>query len=377
MYRERESLRPRERVEIALNHQEPNRCPLQISFTPEFGRRLSSAMGFTLGFDSPAIRSDYSLERAVGCDLLLTYLGWAQAHNYQDQEPSPGSFYTDEWGVEWQAGEYKTRYGSGRYFRIVKHPLATENTEEALAFYVPPDPLYPGLYAPVERVIKQFKEEYFIVAGLAATIFETAWALRGFEQVLKDMVINPDLAERLFEIPFQYHWEAACRLVELGVDMILLADDVAGERQMLISPSMWRRFLKPRLAALIKKCKQLNSRLRIAYHSDGHVLPIIPDLIEIGVDVLNPVEPSCLDLERLKREYGDNLSFWGTVDHRITLTWKTPEEVEAEVVERLKTVGKGGGLIISPTHPVRVDTPLENFWAFVNAVHRHRYGNAG
>ena len=116
-----------------------------------------------------------------------------------------------------------------------------------------------------------------------------------------DMAVDPDLADTILEIPFRYHLTAAKTLARLGVDMIWTGDDVGAQSAMMISPAMWRRFLKPRMETFFAELKRINPRLRIAYHSDGMIGPIIPELIEIGVDVLNPVQPTCLNPERLKR----------------------------------------------------------------------------
>jgi uroporphyrinogen-III decarboxylase len=118
----------------------------------------------------------------------------------------------------------------------------------------------------------------------------------------------------------------------------------------------------------ISSLKQINPDVKIAFHSDGYIYPIIADLIEIGVDVLNPVQPASMDPALLKKQFGYKLCFWGTIDEQHTLPFGTPRDVSAEVMERLRTVGKNGGLIIGPTHHVQLDTPMENFWAMVNTI---------
>jgi uroporphyrinogen-III decarboxylase len=127
------------------------------------------------------------------------------------------------------------------------------------------------------------------------------------------------------------------------------------------------------LAHFIATLKQINPRVRVAYHSDGTIYPIIPELIEIGVDVLNPVQPTCMDPARLKAEYGDKLCFWGSIDEQHTLPFGKPSDVREEVITRLKTLGKDGGLILGPTHNVQLDTPMENFWAMVDTITQTSY----
>jgi uroporphyrinogen decarboxylase len=291
--------------------------------------------------------------------MLLTSVGWANSY-YQ----APND-YTDEWGVGWQSTSYTTPFGVGRYTEIAGHPLADE---QAIQSYRPPDPSRPELYAEAERVMRDYQGEYWIVGVTVTTIFETAWALRGYERLLTDFALNPEIAETILEIPYRYHLYAAKKLVQMGVDMIWLGDDIGAQNRMLISPAMWRRFLKPRLANFIAEIKGLNPALKVAYHSDGEISPVIPDLIEIGLDVLNPVQPASMDPAKLKAQYGERLCFWGTIDEQHTLPFGTPEQVRAEVVERIRTVGVDGGLILGPTHHVQLDTPLENFWAMVEGI---------
>jgi uroporphyrinogen-III decarboxylase len=217
-------------------------------------------------------------------------------------------------------------------------------------------------------MIREFKDEYWIVGATVTTIFEAAWALRGLQQMLVDFLENPDLTDHILDIPFRYHLTAARKLVEMGVDMIWTGDDVGAQTAMLISPKTWRRFLKPRMAEFVAGLKSINPHVKVAYHSDGNILPIIPELIEIGVDVLNPIQPACMDPAEVKKQFGDKLCFWGSIDEQYTLPRGTPEQVKAEVITRLKTIGANGGLIVAPSHHVQLDTPLENFWAMVNTI---------
>lgn len=356
-----------ERVRAALDHRIPDRCPMQISFTPEFANHLRQELhqaGETV-HNPHGGGNTYALERAIDEDLLLTSVGWANSYYANEQYSGGAAFYTDEWGVGWKNIEYQTRFGTGFYTEMVRHPLAAD---DAVASYRPPDPNRPELYVEAKRLIRDYKNEYWIVGLTVCTIFETAWALRGYEKLLMDFVLNPELAEQILDIPFRYHLAAALKLADLGVDMIWLGDDVGAQTSMLMSPAIWRRFLKPRLAQFIRTLKSLHPQLKIAYHSDGCIYSIIPDLIEIGVDVLNPIQPKSMDPERLAKEYGRTLCFWGSIDEQHTLPFGTAEDVRREVLTRLRTLGRQGGLIIGPTHHVQLDTPMENFWAMVKTI---------
>ncbi len=355
-------MKPRERVEAALSHRRPDRCPFFVSFTPEFAERLKKDLNL---IDSPESHNPhgrgnlYQLETALGQDLLVTSIGWANSY-YQE----PGD-YTDEWGIGWRSVQYQTAYGEGRYTEVVDHPLADD---EAVESYQSPDPERPELYLEARKTLDKFQDDYYICGGVVTTIFETAWALRGLDRLLLDLLEKPELTEKILDIPFKYHLTVARKLAKMGVDMIWLGDDVGMQNSMLISPSTWRKFLKPRMARLIREIKEINPDLKVAYHSDGDIYPIIPDLIEIGLDVLNPVQPKSLDPEELNREFGDQLCFWGTIDEQQTLPFGSPDDVRDEVRKRLKTIGKDGGLIIGPTHHLQLDTPLENFWAMIDTI---------
>ncbi len=359
-------MKPRDRVATALSHEEPDRCPMQISFTPEFANRLRrdiEIQGHQV-HNPHGGGNTYELERALGEDMLLTSVGWANSYYMDDKA------YVDEWGVGWDLQPYKTPFGTGHYTEMVEHPLAND---AAISSYKPPDPSRPELYIDAAQAITDFKDEYWIVGVTVTTILETAWALRGLEQMLLDLALDPDLADHLLDIPYHYHLAAAKKLVTLGVDMIWTGDDVGAQHELMISANMWRRYLKPRMAAFISELKEINPDLKVAYHSDGNIRRIIPELIEIGVDVLNPIQPASMDAAQIKNDFGDRLCFWGTIDEQHTLPFGSEEEVEAEVLLRLETIGKGGGLILAPTHHVQLDTPLENFWRMVNTITRTPY----
>jgi uroporphyrinogen decarboxylase len=214
--------------------------------------------------------------------MLLTSVGWANSYYANETYNSGKDSYTDEWGIGWRNSRYSTRFGDGFYTEIVGHPLADD---AAIAGYKAPDPERSGLYAESEWVLRTFRDEYWIVGVTVTTIFETAWALRGYERILMDFVSDPDRADAILDIPFRYHLRAAERLVRKAVDMIWI-----GRREHLLrclSPDTWRRFLKPRMAAFISTIKR-STRSSIIFRRVH--LSIIP-FDRVGVDILNPVQP--------------------------------------------------------------------------------------
>lgn len=353
---------PRQRVAAALAHVEPDRCPFQATFTPGYAARLRSDLGLELGgpHNPYGAGNSHRLEIALGQDILLSSVGFANSWY-----PAQREDFVDEWGVGWRVVPCRFPDGTEYYADLREHPLADET---AVARYRPPNPGRDELYEHAGRTIREFGGEYWIAGTVVMTIFETAWALRGYEQLLMDFVAAPDLAEEILEIALGYHRAAAERLTRMGVDMIWLGDDIGHQSGLVMSPRHWRRYLKPRMAGLISLLKTINPGLVVAYHTDGCVYDVIRDLIEIGVDVLNGVQPSCMDPVTLKRHFGEELSFWGSMDEQETMSFGTPADVRREARERIDTLGAGGGLILGPTHHVALDTPPENFWALTNTV---------
>ncbi|MHC4593102.1 MAG: uroporphyrinogen decarboxylase/cobalamine-independent methonine synthase family protein, partial [Planctomycetota bacterium] len=227
-------MKHRERVLRALSHEDPDRCPFNVAFTPEFAARLTEEVqtGPGVDYNPHGAGNTFELADVVDTDFRLTSVGWSNSYYAQ-----PGS-YTDEWGVQWRSVEYETPYGTGRYTEISERPLADDSAVEA---YAPPDPGRPELYEHGAGMVRDLKDEYWIVGGVACTVFETAWALRGMDRLLMDFVVDPDLADAILDIPYNYHLAAARRLVEIGVDMVWLGDDVGTQSGMLMSPDHWRR----------------------------------------------------------------------------------------------------------------------------------------
>ena len=346
----------RERVLTALNHAEPDRVPVDLWFTSEIEAQLSRLHDGLTGAD---------LRIALGHDLVMTASPNIGA-SYE--RAGSGEEYTCEWGVRWR---WVTNAQGGRYTEAVAHPLAGATD---LSDYRMPDPLGP-VYQPIYREAREYVARYgrthAVFGSLYQTIFETAWLLRGMENLLQDMLVNRDFAATLFEQITDYALAAGTEMVAQGVDVLWLGDDFGTQHTMLIAPSLWRHYFKERYARLIAAFKARNPALKIAYHSDGNIEPIIPDLIEIGLDVLNPVQPLSMDPAEMKRKFGNRLSFWGTVDVQRVFPLGSPAEVADEVRRRLNTVAPGGGFILCSAHRVQAGTPLDNILTYYRTAQAH------
>jgi uroporphyrinogen decarboxylase len=253
-------------------------------------------------------------------------------------------------------------------------PLSGVQTLGEMAEFAPPSLVdvtqHPSLTAQVET----WHREGLAVAGasphLGGDLFETAYRLRGFENFLIDLVERKELAHYLLDQLTAMLTQSALLLAQAGVDILMLDDDVAATSGLIVSPHTWREFFRPRLASVIQAAREVSPDLLVFYHSDGDFTRLVPDLIEIGVNVINPVQPDCMDAAALKRAFGDRLALWGTVGTAAQWDLGTPDEMREEIRERIATLGRGGGLMIAPAYDVDF-TPFENIAAFFEAVQAH------
>lgn len=209
--------------------------------------------------------------------------------------------------------------------------------------------------------------------GLAAavsmecTIWECAWYMRSMEEMMIGMMTGDPLTAWHFDRLTRLAEQRAAAFASAGADFIRLGDDIGMQHTIMMSLDLYRAHLKPRLKRVIDAAKHAKPDIIITYHSCGYVTPFIGDLIEAGIDVLNPVQPECMDFKEIHEAYGDRLSFWGTVGTQTTMPFGTPEEVRDVVLRNLKIAGPSGGLLCTPTHLVEPEVPWENIEAYAAA----------
>lgn len=247
---------------------------------------------------------------------------------------------------------------------LAESPLTGLQSEDELESYPWPSP-DDWDFSPIPGQIENI-QQYWVWAH-SRGIFEISWFIRGFNEFMMDLAMNPCLANALMDKVQAFLMECTKRTLNAGggkIDMMEYNDDVAGQNGMLVSPGMWREFVKPRMANFIKMCRE-NYGVKIMYHCCGGLRPIIGDLIEIGVDVLNPVQPIAagMELQALKRDFGSGITFNGGVDTQDLLPYATPDEVRREVRKIIDVVGKDGGYILAPSHVFQGDVPVDNILA--------------
>jgi len=255
------------------------------------------------------------------------------------------------------------------------NPLASATSPSDLDAFPWPDITVEHEGVALREQVEALHEAGYAVGGgpphLGGELFETAWRLRGLARFLLDLGDNPSLACALLDRLADLCLHNALLLARAGVDILVLDDDVGMPETMIVSPRMWKTFLRPRMATIIQAARAIRPDLHVLYHSDGVIEPIIGELIEIGVDAVNPVQPDRMDPQAIKRHYGDRLTLWGTVGVHSTFAHATPDQIRAEVRHRLETLGPRR-LVLCPAYDIdEPDTPWENISAFLDAASQY------
>jgi len=362
-------MKPRDRVLCALRRDGlPDRVPLQFdlcrSLLEDFGNKLGIPVDYTTSYyeDLTYRISANELRTAMGSDCVV--VGGSLPAGYSHLETEDGCV-VNEFGMVMRQGPL--------YMEVIEAPLANVTSVDEVQSFPMPDPLAEGRFDGAQADIARFKDDYFIIGDLELTVFEMAWHMVGLEKTMIDMTMGEPYVGVLLDRVVEFSIGVGNRLVELGVDAVWCGDDFGSQHGMLISPAMWRDIFKPRFAALFSELKSANPDVLIAYHSDGAVAPILEDLVEIGMDVFNPVQPNVPghDPRALKERLGDRLSFWGAIDQQHLLPHASAAEIERDVTEKIAALGPGGGYMCAPAHIIQADTSMENVETFIQAVQTH------
>ncbi|MCM8761736.1 MAG: uroporphyrinogen decarboxylase [Candidatus Omnitrophica bacterium] len=266
----------------------------------------------------------------------------------QDPDLTKKGFYRDDFGVIWNRTVDKDIGVPSNY------PVNEKNVET----YPFPTPLGEEYYKHIPLTLQKYSD-CFIQASISFSFFERAWTLVGMEKVLISFVENPSFIETLFDRLTDWLIDVVRKFGEYPeIDAIRFGDDWGQQRGLIMGIPYWRKYIKPRLAKIYSEVKRCGKYVSI--HSCGDIQEILPDLIEIGLDIFNPFQPEVMDVYKMKERYGDKLTFWGGISLQKTLSFGTPEDVRKEVIDRIEKIGKGGGYIAAPCHSITGNVPAEN-----------------
>ncbi|MEN6334836.1 MAG: uroporphyrinogen decarboxylase family protein [Phycisphaerales bacterium] len=334
----------KERVHRALQRDPVDRVPIFMWYHPQTRRRLSKLL------EIPAEH----VPSVMGDDVRQAWVSNNHAMEGIVHERD-GQSHVDDWSIEW------TR--TDGFNQISRYPLADAGNEQVLEYRFPFDRVDPLVDLLKPAMLSA--DRYFVGCDVSPCVFEMYWRLRGMEKTLTEIVLNPgltrDMMRRCTEFSIALS-ETACQ--RFNLDWLWLGDDVGGQQSMLMSPGTWREMIKP----LLKENADVGKRrgIYVAFHSCGAIRPIIGDLIEIGIDVLNPIQCNCpgMDPLELKKEFGRELAFMGGVDTQDLLPHGTADQVRSATAELLEGMtADGGGYILAASHTVPPETPDDNIFA--------------
>lgn len=370
-----------QRVRRALNHEEADHVPFDLGGTGLSTIHITAYQKLRRYMDLPAIephlaykaeqlvKVDEDLAERLQTDIRPVIPGTAAGFQYVVRDEGAYEAYTDEWGIGW----HKPKDG-GFYYDMYRNPLANANSLDEMRAHPFPDPLDDGRFVNLRSQVKTAisKGKAVVLSGPCSGIAEMYSWMRGFEQYYMDLALNQTfvayMLDRLVEWKSAF-WERALNEIGDLVDVVVEADDLGGQSSPLMSPQTYRNLIQPRHKKLFSFIKTL-APVKLFYHTCGAVRVLIPDLIDAGIDILNPVQISSpgMELEGLKQNFGRDLVFWGGgVDTQRVLGTATPEQIKEHVKQNIEVLAPGGGFVFAAVHDIQANVPPENIIAMWEA----------
>lgn len=326
----------RERVISSVKHKQPDFVPYNIDFTLQEYEKVAAYL------------NDRGFTSKIGNHISSVY------YDGYLREAIPGSgYWKDDFGVVWN------RNGADKDIGVIDGLVIRESDIES---YIFPELDENRIRSEYES-LRVSNKDTFKFGSIGFSLFERAWTLRGMENLLADMILEPEFVDELLETIVDYNLKIIDIALEYGIDGFHFGDDWGQQQGLIMGPQYWRRFIKPKLARMYERVK--SKGLIVSQHSCGDIREIFPDLIEIGLDIYQTFQPEIYDLRKTKRDFGMDLSFWGGISTQRLLPFATPEEVGKVIKETMGIMGDNGGYIAAPTHAIPGDVPPENVVAMI------------
>jgi uroporphyrinogen decarboxylase len=333
-------------------------CP---SLLEEFHKRYGEHQTLEEHFNFPSrIITD------PGFPWIAEQKGFVPSRNWNWQKyypiPVKQGARMDIWGIAHEPGGPEVKH-----MTFMRHPLENIQSVKELEEYPWPDFTQSDFSIFNNDAQQAWEKGLAVQVWMECTIWETAWYMRGMENLMVDMALNSDVAYYLLDKLTELAVYRAKKYAGMGADILMLGDDIGMQSTLLMQKHMYQYWLKPRLTKVIEAAKSIKPDILIQYHSCGYIEPLIDDLIEAGIDILNPVQPECMDFEKIYHKYGKRLSFNGSIGTQTTMPFGTVKEVKEIVRRNLSLAGKNGGLFCCPTHMLEPEVPWESVEAYVEA----------
>jgi uroporphyrinogen decarboxylase len=333
----------RERVFAAIRHEKTDIVPYNIGLTGNEAKVLA------------AYFRDGNLDKRLGNHIRVEWYG---GNLVEIREGS--RVFRDEFGIVWDKSGLEADIG------VVDGTRLEEPSMEGFPYAK----VYEEQWRKQLQALADSTEDVIKFPAIGFSLFDRAWTFRGVENFLVDMISEPEFTEELLDFILQYHLRVIDIALEYDIDGIHFADDWGQQRGLVMGPALWRKYIRPRTAAMYERVKRKGKI--VSQHSCGDNHEIFPDLVEIGLDIYQTLQPEIYDLAKIKREFGRDLSFWGGISTQRLLPFGTPEEVKAQVRETLSLMSEGGGYIAGPAHDIVEGTPPENVEALLEVLSRQQ-----
>jgi len=351
-----------ERIMRIARREPVDRPGIDYSATPEFHQIFKEHLG---------IEDDEILYERIGCDIRRVgarYVGPAECSAASGGSEAGRDFL----GIVWKP----VRNQFATYNEIAHHPLGHVTTVREVEEYAWPSPDWFDYSGLKDEIAKINQNRRYCILFFIGGAFETPWYMRGLERFLIDLIESPDIAEAISYHAAKFYKARALRALEAAdgaIDMVYSGGDLGTQKSLMLSPDLWREHIKANQTELIRPFKQMG--LATMYHSCGSIVPLIEDLIEMGLDILDPIQPKAagMSAENLKQQFGGRLSFHGGIDEQELLPRGTPAQVHREVERIISVFGADGGYIVCPAHAFQPDTPPENAVALYDAALSWRF----
>ena len=356
-----------ERFQATLNKQRPDRLMLDLIWPRKetldllgrhFNTESKDVILEKLGVDFrwvPMGESYPEYEKKVTGTLEGNAPGAGKKYIFRDSMT-----FEDEWGIVQRVGD------DGRYVEWNNGPLAGKETLEGWSV---PEVVFPDMES-VRETLAPHKNSVTVLD--VPFPFKIAWHICGLEHFLMQMALSPEFVNQLYDQIYEFVSRKAVLGAKAGFDVIAVVGDLAGQNGMMFSTEMFGRFDLPRFTRLVDAIKKANSEVKVLYHSDGNMEAVIPQLIQCGVDIVNPIQTACMDPIAIKEKYGDKITLHGTISVQDTIPNGSVEDVRNEVIHRIEKVGYNGGLVISPENSIPYNAPLENVLAVYETVRSYK-----
>jgi len=347
-----------EAFRATTEHRRPPRILYDADFTPDLRRRVVEHVG------SEDIDSHYGFFRPVGMELRPPE-GWQRPDYspYWQGENLPEGTTINDSGVALVPSGF---YHFSRYVSPLRNTSSLAEIED-----YPLEDISAWDTSDLAGQVARAHELGRVAEGWVGHMYEIAWQIRGYEQFLIDTIERPAWAECLLQRLAEQNLLRARAFAEAGADLIRCGDDVANQRALMFAPDTWRKMIHSRWEKIWREVKRINPNAKLWYHSDGNIQAIVGELVEAGLDILNPVQPECLDVDAVHRRFGERLTFHGCMGTQSTMPFGSPDDVRRRVKELIDAYGREGGLVLAPTHVLEPEVPLANIDAFADACRQY------